>query len=412
MDKRPETHTEQQALLDLQAGLAKKARPFDLICVIISLALIFGLAVFMAALPDNDFSEQENRYLQKMPEISLRSITDGSFTGKIGDYFSDQFPMRDAFVGIKGAAEIGMGKRENDSVTLARDGYIIKRNGYPDYENLGKNLSGITAFAARAAEEGIPFVAAVAGRAEDVLQSRLPALYPRNIPDRLFESIEAGLEGREGVTYLPLRRMFLDADLAGTDGMYYHTDHHWTSRGALAGANGILSALGRETHAYEEYSAETATGEFYGTTWSSGGMKWVKPDTIEYLRFDGDERFVTYIDDTESSIQGFYDRGYLAKKDKYSSFIGGNNARVDIYMTDENGARAGREKMIVIKDSFAHSAAPFLAREYDLILLDLRYYKESVIQLAEEEGVSAVVLLVNADSLVSAGTFAILKLGL
>ena len=93
-------------------------------------------------------------------------------------------------------------------------------------------------------------------------------------------------------------------------------------------------------------------------------------------------------------------------------FLKKPSGSTEIYLTDENGDRVEREKLIVIKDSFAHSAAPFLAREYDLIMLDLRYYKESVAALAEEEKVSGVVILVNADSLVSAATFAILRLGL
>ena len=374
--------------------------------------MIFGLAVAMVALPDAEFSEQENRYLQKMPELSLRAIVDGSFTGSIGSYFSDQFPARDVFVGIKGAAEIALGKRENDNVTLAKDGYVVKRNGWPDYDNFEKNMTGITAFAGKTKEMGIPYIFAVAGRAEDVLDSRLPALYPTDAPDEFYSRLASEAGAADGMTYLALRDDFRNMDISGVDGMYYHTDHHWTSRGALYGSNAILSALGKETHEYDEYQAETATEEFYGTTWSSGGMKWVKPDTIEYLHYDGDDSFVTHIIDTESVIEGFYDRSYLEKKDKYSSFIGGNNARVDIYKTVESGNRIEREKLIVIKDSFAHSAAPFLAREYDLILLDLRYYKESVAKLAEEENVSGVVILINADSLVSSGSFAILRLGL
>ncbi len=412
MDKRPETHTDQQTLLDLQERVAAKSRPMDLICVILTLALIFGLSIAMIIIPDKDFSEQENRYLQKMPELTLKTLVDGSFTGKLGDYFSDQFPMRDVFVGIKGAAEISLGKRENDSVTLASDGYIVKRGGWIDYDIVDRNLAGITALADKTEELGIPYIVAVAGRGEDVLVSRLPALYPDDQQNALYGHIEASLGEKPGITYVGLRDIFRSMDISGVDGMYYRTDHHWTSRGALTGANAILSSLGRPTHDYGEYTAETVSEEFYGTTWSSGGMKWVKPDTMEFLRFDGDDRFYTYLADYDSGFSGFYDRSYLEKKDKYSAFVGGNTARTDVYLTDENGNRVSREKLIVIKDSFAHSAAPYLAREYDLIMLDLRYYKESVAKLAEEEGVSGVLVLVNADSLVSAATFAILRLGL
>ncbi|HHX53619.1 MAG TPA: hypothetical protein GX704_01810 [Clostridiales bacterium] len=410
MDKRPEVNTAQDELLNLQRSLSQETKTADRITVILFVVLIFALAALMIILPDREFSEQENRYLQKQPEFTIKNLIDGSYTGKVGDYFADQFPFRDAFVAIKGAAEIAQGKRENNSVTLASDGYIIKRGGYPDYETADKNLSGIIAFADGAGRLGIPYVVAIAGRGEDVLRDKQPALYPRDIQDKAYEYLRDNLDSVENLSYLDLRAPFA-ADESGEQ-LYYKTDHHWTSRGALMGANLILKELGAETHDYSYYSPETASDAFYGTTWSSGGMKWVKPDTIEFFRFEGDEEFVTHIDDTGVEYKGFYDRAYLEKKDKYSSFIGGNNARVDIYKVDETGARVERPKLVLLKDSFAHSAAPFLAQSYDLIYIDLRYYKDSVFKLCKEEAVSAVAVLVNFDSLESSSTFGLLKMGL
>lgn len=410
MDKRPEVNTAQDELLNLQRSLSQETKTADRITVILFVVLIFALAALMIILPDREFSEQENRYLQKQPEFTIKNLIDGSYTGKVGDYFADQFPFRDAFVAIKGAAEIAQGKRENNSVTLASDGYIIKRGGYPDYETADKNLSGIIAFADGAGRLGIPYVVAIAGRGEDVLRDKQPALYPRDIQDKAYEYLRDNLDSVENLSYLDLRAPFA-ADESGEQ-LYYKTDHHWTSRGALMGANLILKELGAETHNYSYYSPETASDAFYGTTWSSGGMKWVKPDTIEFFRFEGDEEFVTHIDDTGVEYKGFYDRAYLEKKDKYSSFIGGNNARVDIYKVDETGARVERPKLVLLKDSFAHSAAPFLAQSYNLIYINLRYYKDSVFKLCKEEAVSAVAVLVNFDSLESSSTFGLLKMGL
>jgi hypothetical protein len=411
MDKRPEVNTEQDAMLAIQRSLSSESKIADRITVALFTALIFALTILMIILPDAEFSEQENRYLQKQPEFTIKSLVDGSFTAKLGDYFADQFPFRDAFVAIKGAAEIAQGKRENNSVTLASDGYIIKRGGYPNYETADKNLSGIVAFADGAKRLGIPYIVAVAGRGEDVLRDKQPMLYPKDIQDKAYEYLHDNLDSVENLSYLDLRAPFA-ADESGEQ-LYYKTDHHWTSRGALMGANLILKELGAETHDYSYYTPETASEAFFGTTWSSGGMKWIKPDTIEFIRFDGDESFVTHIDDTGAEYKGFYDRSYLEKKDKYSSFIGGNNARVDIYKVDDSGARIeGRPKLLLLKDSFAHSAAPFLAQSYDLILIDLRYYKDSVFKLCEEESVSAVAVLVNFDSLESSSTFGLLKMGL
>lgn len=314
----------------------------------------------------------------------------------------------------EGAAEIAMLKQQNDNVTAGRDGYIVKRNGYTDYEMLDKNAKAINDFAAVTQAQGIPYVVALAGRGEDVLQSYLPSLYPTDISDDTWSYADAAFSGTAGLTWLDLRAPFLeaisaDAASGSAEQLYYRTDHHWTTAGAfkayglVAGTLGVTSPL-----TSSDVTAETVSDAFYGTTWSSGGMKWIKPDAMQYYRWSGDEDYVTEITDTGEKLTGFYDRTYLDKKDKYSSFIGGNNARVNIYRADGTA----RPKLLVIKDSFAHSVAPFLAHDYDLVIIDLRYYKESVKKLVEDEGISAVLVLSNIDSLISSNTFGLLEMGL
>lgn len=63
--------------------------------------------------------------------------------------------------------------------------------------------------------------------------------------------------------------------------------------------------------------------------------------------------------------------------DKYPVFIDGNHALTEITNTNaKNGT------ILLIKDSFSHSLAPFLAENYSkVVLVDLRYYKESVSDL-------------------------------
>ena len=78
----------------------------------------------------------------------------------------------------------------------------------------------------------------------------------------------------------------------------------------------------------------------------------------------------------------------------------------------KNGAEAGRGKLLLIKDSFAHSMAPFLAYHWDLVIVDTRYYKKSVKALAEEEGVERVLLLANMGGMTEAYVYGVLTFGL
>ena len=74
-----------------------------------------------------------------------------------------------------------------------------------------------------------------------------------------------------------------------------------------------------------------------------------------------------------------YFTDHLKEDDKYPVFIDGNHALTEITNTNaKNGT------ILLIKDSFSHSLAPFLAENYSkVVLVDLRYYKENVPGLLE-----------------------------
>ncbi len=66
--------------------------------------------------------------------------------------------------------------------------------------------------------------------------------------------------------------------------------------------------------------------------------------------------------------ESMYFREFLEVKDKYSTFLGTNQPIINI-KTDVKG-----EKLLIIKDSYAHSFAPFLTQHYsEITLVDMRY---------------------------------------
>ena len=65
-------------------------------------------------------------------------------------------------------------------------------------------------------------------------------------------------------------------------------------------------------------------------------------------------------------------RKHLDESDKYLTFLDGNHSLVTIKTGNPGG------KLLLIKDSFAHCAAPFLAENFsEIYMIDLRYFKES-----------------------------------
>ena len=71
------------------------------------------------------FSENENRYLQDFPELSIDSIIDKKFTPDFEKYFSDRIFLREQWIGLKNNFDKLLGKSEIKGVFTA-DGRMIE----------------------------------------------------------------------------------------------------------------------------------------------------------------------------------------------------------------------------------------------------------------------------------------------
>ncbi|MBR5870773.1 MAG: hypothetical protein IKZ09_07030 [Clostridia bacterium] len=425
--KRRTMQDDADELFALQMRVADEAKGSDRTAMALFLAFIFVLGALIFILPDKAFSEQENRALQQRPQLQskydgslieriqagkfLDKYFSGAFAEDVGDYYSDQFPARDFFVGLKGMTEIAMLKGENNDVVLGADSYLLSRMDNPKIINVIKNYDASADFAARMAEKGISVTFAAAGRVIDVAEDKLPALYPVDTLyapwDALDERAEqTHIDGSAEYTdmlYLNLRDPLRAASEAGASVMY-RTDHHWTTYGAYLAYVELMNLWGMEALPASAFTVEVASDAFYGTAWRNAGMKWIEPDTMEFYRFEGDTDYTMTIQDDGTVFEGFYDLSYLEKTDKYSSFISGNHA----YVTIEKNGDEDRERLMLVKDSFGHSLAPFLAYHFDLEIIDLRYYKNSTASLVEETGCDRVLIINNMDSLTSAVTLGML----
>ena len=414
-------------LFALQMKLAEESKGSDRTGILLFLALIFLLGALIFIIPDKEFSEQENRALQGRPQLQsnfdgnlierikagkfLDKYFSGDFAEDVGDYYSDQFPARDFFVGLKGVTEIAMLKGENNDVVLGKDDYLLSRMDNPKIDNVLKNYDASAAFADRLAEAGVSVTFAAAGRVIDVAEEKLPALYPVDVlhqpwdalDDRAAQTHVDGSAEYTDMLYLNLLDPLKAASDAGEDVMY-RTDHHWTTHGAYLAYVELMKLWGMEALPESAFTVEVVSDAFYGTAWRNAGMKWIEPDTMEFYRFEGDEDYTMTIHDSETVMDGFYDRSYLEKTDKYSSFISGNHA----YVTIEKNGEEDRERLMLVKDSFGHSLAPFLAYHFDLEIIDLRYYKTSTSALVNETGCDRVLIINNMDSLTSAATLGML----
>ena len=118
----------------------------------------------------------------------------------------------------------------------------------------------------------------------------------------------------------------------------------------------------------------------------------------EQVRSDVNEKNtnveVQYDNETTNSI---YNEEYLSKKDKYSYFLNGNNAKVVVKTNGQNG-----KKLLLIKDSYSHIMAQFLCQDYEeLHFIDPRYYKLSLSEYARNNEITEILFLYNVSNIVS-----------
>lgn len=90
----------------------------------------------------------------------------------------------------------------------------------------------------------------------------------------------------------------------------------------------------------------------------------MEPDAIEYWVPDGYLNVTTWKSGKAEPGQ-LYDRSYLEGKDKYSSFLGGNQPLCVI----ENPDVQDGSKILLIRDSYSDSLAPFLAQAFPKCIL-------------------------------------------
>ena len=335
------------------------------ICIGFVAVLLLSL-LLTVFLPDQRFSEMENRYLAQKPELSLQAVLSGDWMEEMETYLADQFPGRTFFVRSKATLNYLLGQREIGGALLGADGRYFEVFEEGD-ARLAQNAEILRAFAAK-----------VPGRVFFLPVYSAFSVYPEDLPSFAFapdeRAILSALDLPETVTVADAYEELLAHK--GED-LYFRTDHHWTQDGAYLAYRAFCRAAGWQAAAPARVQSEET---FFGSLFSRAPLWGVRGDDFAYYEIPSKVR-VTY--DMAKTADSVYTMEALSKKDMYTFFLDGNHARVDI----ETDAGTGKT-LVVLQDSFAHALVPLLTHHYDrIVVLDLRYYNLSVSEaLAENPG--------------------------
>jgi hypothetical protein len=358
----------------------KIARISQVVTAVLFCAFLAGFGLLHILLPDRTFSPVENRTLSSMPDFSWSALVDGSYTSRLEKYLEDQFPLRDGWMGLKNRYEYLLGKREFHGVYLCGDRLIHKIEDASRAEQNIAYLQKLTELT------DIPVYLGLIPTAAEVYRDQLPAgaenfdqaaylkKVRESVPDAVWVDMEKWVDGASDVS------------------LFYRTDHHWTSAGAWHGYAALMEAMGEP---FEPLGTpETVSENFYGTLYSSSGVHWLAPDTIE--RYVSGES-VTVENFEKGETHGLYVDSFLGEKDKYASFLGGNTP---LYII-RNPEATSEEKLLVVRDSYSDAMAPFLSQYFaEIHLVDLRYYRTSVVEYARENGMDRIFVCYSVENFV------------
>lgn len=361
--------------------------------IILLLSLAFVIAFFSLSYiftPDSSFSEDENRVLQSAPRFTVEKLLDGTYTRQLHDYFSDQIPLRTIMIRLKASIELAMGKNENNGVLLGKDDYLIEIHSYTD-DNLSylkRNLAKIENLISSLNENEVNVFSTIIPRKVDILGDKFSPYYSDERNSAIWDMVSDN--------HISLTETLSQWQKSGKD-IFYKTDHHWTAKGAYYAYVTIIDLFHHSPKSINNFKLELLSDEFYGTSYSKSGFFFAPSDIIYAPAIDSN-RYKTTIVDTDLTFDGLYDTSYLSKKDKYSTFLSGNNAHVKIIDTQNQD----KETLLLIKDSFSHSLAPYLIEHYNLELIDPRYYIGSIEEYIIENDIKNVLFIFGLDTLASA----------
>lgn len=351
-----------------------------------------GLILCNLVTPERIFSENENRLLAKLPIFTTEKLMNGDYMNGLDAYINDQFIFRDQWISMKTLAERAMLKPDINSVYFAKDNYLIEKHDKNDVseEQAEKNKERLIDFVKKYIEKlGENRVnVMLVPTASETLKDKLPPFavgYDQGAYiDGVIESLPEG-------TFVDVRDML---NQHKEEYIYYRTDHHWTTLGAFYAYEQWAMDAGFSPLSQEQFNINLGSDRFNGTLHSKVNVN-VEPDDIFLyeIKEDMDYQLLYNLADQTDTL---YDLSKLEGKDKYSVYMGGNNALVQVKTNNKNERR-----LLVIKDSYAHSFVPLAVNHYEeTFMIDFRYFNAGIEEFVEENKITDVLILYNTINFV------------
>ena len=330
----------------------RKPKPQEFLTSAVFVVIIGVLFALNIIVPAPDILIAERRMPARFPELSLKTISSGSFMDKFDDYAADHFIFRDAFRGVNSFMVFDL-FMHSDMSGIYRDKNIglgeFRRVNTPAYQQSAQKIKNV--------------VESLDGLDMTIYYSLIPdkSIYAENYMPGFDQTLAEEILSDALSDYSYIR---IADRVAATD--FYKTDLHWDQTKIVGVSDYILSSMG--AHPGPVSYQKASVGEFFGVYAGQIALP-VKADMLSYMEIPGLE--ASYLNEKTLQYESgpVYDSDRFDGVDPYDLFLRGPQPIIVL----ENDSAPERE-LYLFRDSFGSSLAPLLASSYSKItVIDLRY---------------------------------------
>ena len=251
--------------MDPAATSHRRRRTPDLCLILAFFALLWLPTLDSIFHLDHAPTPNEKRSPNTFPRWSAPEVSLKAYLAGIEAWFNDHFGFRKRLVRLHSKWKRDLFKDSSlADVIVGRDGWLFYGGGRMIDNHRGTSLFSTNNLRAWQellearrdwlARRGIRYLFVVAPNKESIYPEQLPDWLATPGPTRKLDQFLSHMRTRSTVEVLDLRPALLEAKLAGR--AYLLTDSHWNARGAFAGYQAVLRAIGRQLPGLEPLPLE------------------------------------------------------------------------------------------------------------------------------------------------------------
>ncbi len=375
------------------------------------LIIIFGMlamtVISIRPIASELLSSYRNSISQDSTPFQKVKTIIGSTDGALGNGLKG----RNLFIELYGSAQMAMGKQ---IVNDASYGALYKTpygqtTFAVGYKDVSDELARIISLKKQLDKEGIPFLYIQAPFKLPPNEIQIPvtaADYSNKNADDFLEGLDAA-----GVDYFDLRPGFWSSGMSQNE-LFFDTDHHWTINGAFYSFGQIVEKLNKE-YGFSidpqftdivHYKQKQYEDFYIGSMGRRVGRIYGGVDDFTLITPDFDTKYTLYERDYGGEViyEGSFEEAVLSKHyidedaplvtNRYAVYHGDNRELEFVNHNIDEGS------VLMIKDSFGLPVYSFLSLTvHEIRALDMRLFKDSVLEYAVDHKPDIVIIMYNAD---------------